>query len=115
MQARAARRSFFLRSRAGVGNDAAVTTWRPAGRRLRARLTTAVLRVRRRGRSALFRAARLTGAAVAAYLVAEGLGLIDPPPLVAALTALLVVQATASSTLFSGLQRVISVVAGVAL
>jgi hypothetical protein len=72
-------------------------------------------RVHRRGRSAFFRAARLTGAAVAAYLVAEAVGLDDPPPLVAALTALLVVQATASSTLSSGVERVLSVVAGVAL
>jgi Aromatic acid exporter family member 1 len=72
-------------------------------------------RVRRRGRSAFFRAARLTGASVAAYLVAEAVGLDDPPPLVAALTALLVVQATASSTLSSGVERLLSVVAGVAL
>ena len=42
-------------------------------------------------------------------------GLDDPPPLVAALTALLVVQATASSTLFSGVERVLAVLAGVAL
>ena len=67
------------------------------------------------GARAVFRAARLAGAAVAAYLAAEAFGLVDPPPLVAALTALLVVQATASSTLFSGVERVLSVVAGVAL
>jgi Aromatic acid exporter family member 1 len=109
------RPEIVLPSVAGTENDAAVTTRRSAERRLRARLRTAVLRVRRRGRSALFRAARLTGASVAAYLVAEALGLVDPPPLVAALTALLVVQATASSTLFRGVERVISVVAGVAL
>jgi Aromatic acid exporter family member 1 len=102
-------------SGAEAGNDAAVATWRSVGRKARARLTTAVLRVQRRGRSAAFRAARLTGASVAAYLVAESLGLENPPPLVAALTALLVVQATASSTLFSGVERVLSVVAGVAL
>ena len=47
--------------------------------------------------------------------MAEALGLDDPPPLVAALTALLVVQATASSTMSSGVERVLSVVAGVAL
>jgi Aromatic acid exporter family member 1 len=98
-----------------AGNDADVATWRSAGRRLKARLVTAVLRIRRRWRSAAFRAARLTGASVAAYLAAEGFGLVDPPPLVAALTALLVVQATASSTLFSGVERVLAVVAGVAL
>ena len=72
-------------------------------------------RVRQRGRSAVFRAARLAGATTAAYLVAEGFGLVDTPPLLAALTALLVVQATAASTLTHGLQRVLSVVAGVVL
>jgi type II secretory pathway pseudopilin PulG len=82
---------------------------------VQARLSTAALRIRRRWRSAAFRAARLTGAAVAAYLVAEALGLVNPPPLVAALTALLVVQATATSTLFSGVERVLAVLAGVAI
>ena len=72
-------------------------------------------RVRRRGRSAVFRAARLAGATTAAYLVAQAFGLVDPPPLLAALTAMLVVQATAASTLTHGLQRVLSVVAGVVL
>ena len=71
--------------------------------------------VRRRGRSAAFRALRMTGATVAAYLVAQAVGLHEPPPLIAALTALLVVQATLTSTLVSGVQRVLSVVAGVAL
>ena len=69
-------------------------------------------RVRQRGRSAAYRAARMAGASVAAFLVAQGLGLVDPPPLVAALTALLVVQATAASTLVNSVQRVLSVVAG---
>ena len=72
-------------------------------------------RVRERGRSALFRAARITGATVAAFVVAELLGFRDPPPLIAALTALLVVQATLASTLVNGVQRVLSVVSGVAL
>jgi uncharacterized membrane protein YgaE (UPF0421/DUF939 family) len=72
-------------------------------------------RVRQRGRSAVFRAARLAGATTVAYLVAEAFGLVDPPPLLAALTAMLVVQATAASTLTHGLQRVLSVVAGVVL
>ena len=72
-------------------------------------------RVRQRGRSAAYRAARIAGASVAAFLVAQALGLVDPPPLVAALTALLVVQATAASTLVNSMQRVLSVVAGVAL
>ncbi len=97
------------------GNNPLVGMWWSAGRRLRGRLSAGVVRVRRRWRSAAFRAARLTGAAVAAYLAAEGLGLVNPPPLVAALTALLVVQATASSTLSSGVERVLSVVAGVAV
>jgi Fusaric acid resistance protein-like len=92
-----------------------VVTWRSAGQKVRSRFQGAVLAVRRRGRSAAFRAARLTGASVAAYLTAEGLGLVDPPPLVAALTALLVVQATASSTLSSSVERVLAVVAGVVL
>jgi hypothetical protein len=57
----------------------------------------------------------MTGATVAAFLVAQLAGLHTPPPLIAALTALLVVQATLSSTLLSGVQRVLSVVSGVAL
>src|SRR6476620_7299897 len=47
--------------------------------------------------------------------VAELVGLSDPPPLVAALTALLVVQATLASTLVNGVQRVLAVVLGVVL
>lgn len=75
-----------------------------------------VRRVRQRGWSALLRrAARMTGATVAAFLVAELVGLQSPPPLIAALTALLVVQTTPASTLASGIERVLSVVAGVAL
>jgi hypothetical protein len=57
----------------------------------------------------------MTGATVAAFLIAQLVGLHDPPPIIAALTALLVVQATLTSTLLNGLQRVASVVAGVAL
>ena len=72
-------------------------------------------RVRQRGRSAVFRAAALAGATTAHYLVAQAFGLVDPPPLLAALTAMLVVQATAASTLTHGLQRVLGVVAGVVL
>jgi uncharacterized membrane protein YgaE (UPF0421/DUF939 family) len=72
-----------------------------------------IRRIRTRGRSAAVRAARLTGAAVAAYLGAELVGLTDPPPLIAALTALIVVQVTLTETMKSGLQRVLSVVAGV--
>ena len=88
---------------------------RTTGQALRRRWKAVVRRVRQRGRSAAYRAARIAGASVAAFLVAQGLGLVDPPPLVAALTALLVVQATAASTLVNSVQRVLSVVAGVAL
>ena len=106
---------------AGTGPDrddaavAARTGWHSFGRRARVRLATATLRIRRRWRSAAFRAARLTGASVAAYVAADALGLNQTPPLVAALTALLVVQATASSTLWSGVERVLSVLLGVAI
>src|SRR5688500_5001582 len=61
-------------------------------------------RVRQRGWSALMRAGRMTGATVAAFLVAQAVGLSDPPPFIAALTALLVVQATLASTLVTGVQ-----------
>jgi uncharacterized membrane protein YccC len=74
-----------------------------------------VRRSRERGRTAFFRALRITGATVAAFVVAELVGLADPPPLVAALTALLVVQATLASTLVNGVQRVLAVVLGVLL
>lgn len=74
----------------------------------------AVERVRRRWRSAATRALRLTAAAVAAYVVAQQV-LPSPQPLLAPLTALLVVQVTLFSTLTNGLQRVLSVVAGVML
>jgi hypothetical protein len=82
---------------------------------LRAHATEFVLRLRKRGRSAASRAIRMTSASVAAFLVAQLVGLDDPPPLIAALTALLVVQATLTSTLLNGVQRVLSVVSGVAL
>src|SRR6476646_3709372 len=45
--------------------------------------------------------------------IAELVRLAEPPPLVAALTALLVVQATLASTLVNGVQRVLAVVLGV--
>jgi uncharacterized membrane protein YgaE (UPF0421/DUF939 family) len=86
--------------------------WTGAPRRLVAK---ALRRVRESGRSALARAARLTGAAVAAFVAAELLGMRDPPPLIAALTALIVVQVTLTSTLIHGVQRVLSVVVGVGL
>lgn len=90
--------------------------WRRSGRAsVRGPVADVGHLVRRRGRSAAFRALRMTGATVAAYLVAQLAGLHEPPPLIAALTALLVVQATLTSTLVNGVQRVLSVVAGVAL
>lgn len=71
-------------------------------------------RLRRDGRPAVSWAVRLTGAAVASYAVALLL-LTAPAPLLAPLTALLVVQLTPVSLLVSGLDRIASVVAGVAL
>ena len=71
-------------------------------------------RIRLRGRQAIFRALRLSGAAAASYQVAH---LLSPNtvPILAPLTAILVVQVTLSSTLHSGIERVVSVVAGVLL
>src|SRR3954451_6865350 len=86
-----------------------------AGLRLPRPVAEVLLRVRTRGRSAAFRAGRMTGATVAAFLIAQLVGLHDPPPIIAALTALLVVQATLTSTLLNGVQRVLSVVSGVTL
>ena len=86
-----------------------------AVRAVRARASGISRAVRTRSRSALFRALRMTGATVAAFVAAELVGLHNPPPLIAALTALLVVQATLTSTLVNGVQRVASVVCGVAL
>ncbi|CAA9411636.1 MAG: hypothetical protein AVDCRST_MAG35-1463, partial [uncultured Quadrisphaera sp.] len=71
-------------------------------------------RLRRDGRPAVSWAVRLTGAAVASYAVALLL-LTSSAPLLAPLTALLVVQLTPVSLLVSGLDRIASVVAGVAL
>jgi hypothetical protein len=70
-------------------------------------------RYRRGGRQGLLWALRLTAAATAAYLVA--LLAFGGKPLLAPLTALLVVQATPKSLLASGLDRVLAVVAGVFL
>ena len=85
--------------------------WGGLRRAARTRMSRAGWRLRTRWRSVLSRGARLTGATVAAFVAAELVGLRDPPPLIAALTALLVVEATLASTLVSGLQRVLSVVA----
>lgn len=85
------------------------STWWRGPRRIAA---AALDRLRQRGQKAVVRALRLTTAAAAAYLVAD---LLFPGtrPLLAPLTALLVVQVTLYSTLTTGLQRIASVVAGV--
>jgi Aromatic acid exporter family member 1 len=66
----------------------------------------------RRGRRPGLRTAKTTLAAVLSFVLAQRLGA-DPKPVLAPLTALLVVQLTMYETLASGLQRVASVVAGV--
>ncbi|MCA1656869.1 MAG: aromatic acid exporter family protein [Actinobacteria bacterium] len=71
-------------------------------------------RLRREGRSSLLWSLRVTVAATASFVVAL---LIFPgtQPLLAPLTAMLVVQVTPVSLLASGLDRVVAVVAGVSL
>jgi hypothetical protein len=71
-------------------------------------------RVRRDGRAAVLWSSRVTIAATASYVAAS---LIFPgtQPLLAPLTAMLVVQVTPLSLLASGLDRVVAVVAGVVL
>ena len=71
-------------------------------------------RVRRDGRASVLWSLRITVAATASYLVAS-LFFPGTQPLLAPLTAMLVVQVTPLSLLASGLDRVIAVVAGVAL
>lgn len=73
-----------------------------------------VARFRRGGWPALAWAARLTAAAVGSYVVAQLL-FPNTEPLLAPLTALLVVQLTPVSLLASGVDRVVSVVAGVSV
>lgn len=65
-------------------------------------------------RELLTRTFRLTGAAVAAYLGAL-LILSDPRPVLAPLTALLVVQVTLYGTVADTFRRILSVIAGVAI
>ncbi len=71
-------------------------------------------RVRRDGRASLLWSLRITVAATSAYVAAS---LIFPgtQPLLAPLTAMLVVQVTPLSLLASGLDRVVAVVSGVGL
>jgi uncharacterized membrane protein YgaE (UPF0421/DUF939 family) len=66
----------------------------------------------RRGRRPGLRTAKTTLAAVLSFVLAQQL-LTSPQPVLAPLTALLVVQLTMYETVASGLQRVASVVAGV--
>jgi len=94
---------------------AARRAWRRAGRLAERSTRRLTEELRERGRPAFGRAARLTLAAVVAYLVAVAAFPNDLPPLLAPLTALLVVQLTPVSVLVSGLDRVVSVVAGVSL
>lgn len=80
----------------------------------RHRLALDLTRLRKDGRAAALWALRITVAAVASYVVAT---LLFPgtQPLLAPLTAMLVVQVTPVSLLASGLDRVVAVVAGVSL
>jgi hypothetical protein len=80
----------------------------------RRNLTRGLARLRTGGRPALLWALRITVAAVASYVVAM---LLFPGtlPLLAPLTAMLVVQVTPASLLASGLDRVVAVVAGVSV
>ena len=71
-------------------------------------------RLRRDGRASVLWSLRITVAATASYLVAS-LFFPGTQPLLAPLTAMLVVQVTPLSLLASGLDRIIAVVAGVAL
>ena len=72
-----------------------------------------VHRLRRRGRSAALRSLRLTGAAVASFVVADALLSGGAVPILAPLTALLVVEVTLAGSITSGVQRIVSVVTGV--
>jgi len=69
-------------------------------------------RLQRGGRQAAARTLRLTGAAVASYAVAHALAP-GSRPVLAPLTALLVVQVTLVGIVRSGIERVVSVVLGV--
>ncbi len=80
----------------------------------RRNLTRELTRLRNDGRAALLWSLRITVAAVASYVVGT---LLVPgtQPLLAPLTAMLVVQVTPVSLLASGLDRVVAVVAGVSV
>jgi hypothetical protein len=80
----------------------------------RGTLTRELTRLRNDGRGAVLWSLRITVAAVASYVVGT---LLFPgsQPLLAPLTAMLVVQVTPVSLLASGLDRVLAVVAGVSI
>lgn len=80
----------------------------------RHQLAAEVRRLRSEWRGALLWALRVTAAAVASY-VAGVLAFPGTQPLLAPLTAMLVVQVTPVSLLASGLDRVVAVVTGVSL
>src|SRR6478752_5471585 len=80
----------------------------------RGRLRRELRRLRSGWRGAVLWSLRITVAATASYLVAS-LFFPGTQPLLAPLTAMLVVQVTPVSLLASGLDRVVAVVAGVAL
>ena len=81
--------------------------WRPS-------LSRELTRLRNDGRGALLWSLRITVAAVASYVVGT-LFFPGTQPLLAPLTAMLVVQVTPVSLLASGLDRVVAVVTGVSL
>jgi hypothetical protein len=76
--------------------------------------TRELTRLRKDGRAAVLWSSRITVAAVASYVVGT-LFFPGTQPLLAPLTAMLVVQVTPVSLLASGLDRVVAVVAGVSL
>ena len=80
----------------------------------RHRLTRELTRIRNDGRAALLWSLRITVAATASYIVGT-LFFPGTQPLLAPLTAMLVVQVTPVSLLASGLDRVVAVVSGVSL
>jgi hypothetical protein len=82
--------------------------------RWRGRLSREARRLRVGWRPAVLWSLRITVAAVASYVAATGI-FPDTQPLLAPLTAMLVVQVTPVSLLASGIDRVVAVVAGVSL
>ena len=97
-----------VESAGNVEQDGPVRDWWRRG------IARETARLRQDGRAAVLWSMRITIAAVASYVVGT---LIFPgtQPLLAPLTAMLVVQVTPVSLLASGLDRVVAVVAGVTL